>query len=183
MENTLKEKNDDIAILDSTLENRDLEIIRLRDELNDKYHAEKVEVLTCDNCDSTFETKDKLELNIKELHSKKCSHCGESFVDEGKFKKHTCRIKIKNPSSTSLYMKNWYIKYTCISVYSVLEEKEVIVLHSSNCVNRQNCSVCPRSLYHSIRVIDNGLIHLNAHCVLKCGEVHWDLIDCEMDPE
>ena len=57
----------------------------------------------------------------------------------------------------------------------------IIVLHSSHCVNKQQCSVCPRGLMYSIRVVDKGLIHLNAYCVVKSGEVNWDLIDFESE--
>ena len=173
---TLSEKNDDIAILENTLKNRDSEIVRLSDELNAAVRTNN-KVCACEHCELLFRKNDDLEHHIQEIHAKPCSSCDEKFVDLEKLKTHTCRIHIKNPSSEDLYMKNWYVKHSCISVFSVIEKKEVVVLHSSLCVNTQHCSVCPRSLPNSIRVVEKGLIHLHAYCVVKSREVHWDMID------
>ena len=181
MTKTLNEKDDDVAILDNTLKNRDLEIARLREELNAEMGKSEIEEQVCEHCNLFFKKNVDLESHITESHTKKCDSCGEHFVGDRKFKTHTCRIQIRNPSSEFLYMKNWYIKDSCISVFSAIKKKEVIVLHSSHCVNKQLCSVCPRGLMYSIRVVDKGLIHLNAYCVVKSGEVNWDLIDFESE--
>ena len=131
----------------------------------------------CINCEESFPNEEELKIHIQNKHSSKCKDCGETFVNKTKFKTHTCRLHIINPASGHLYMKNWYIKDSCISVFSERENKEVLVLHSSHCVNRKHCSVVPPSLKHSVHVVDkDGLTHLNAFCVLKSGEVHWDLI-------
>ena len=98
----LNAKNDELAMVENTLKNRDSEIIRLRDELNVVSKAEHLDPHACENCDFIFKTKVQLESHVKEVHEKSCRSCGETFGNNEKLEKHTCRIHIENPSSKHL---------------------------------------------------------------------------------
>ena len=184
MEKTLNEKKDDLEVIDNIVKNKDLEIVRLLSELDEAKLGPNTDAPThaCVQCDFTSECDNELKIHMGKSHGIKCPDCCETFAGEAKLKTHMCRLHIENPSSTHFYMKNWFIKNSCISVFSDIEEKEVAVLHSSDCIHKNPCSVFPPSLTHSIRVVDkNGLIHLNAFSFLKSGNVYWDMLETEIE--
>ena len=66
-----------------------------------------------------------------------CSECNEIFSGEFKLKTHMCRVHVSNPSFEDYYMKNWFIRNSCISVFCKQQSKELALLYSENCVQNQ----------------------------------------------
>ena len=85
-----------------------------------------------------------------------------------------CRVHVVNPSYENIYMKNWFLKDSCIRIYCELLEKEIALLHSDTCVSVTPCEHYPPDLNMFIRVDDeDNLVHLKAESYLDSGEISW----------
>ena len=180
IETILKEKNDNLEILEKIVENKDLEIDKLRSELESHYSRQNTEATIhfCMQCNFTSESDKGLKIHMGKMHELKCLDCDGTFAGESKLKTHMCRLHVVNPASTFFYMKNWYIKNSCISIYSKEQKKEVAVLHSEPCTKSKPCSEFPPNLKNNVRVDDkDGLIHLQAFYYLKSGNISWQMLE------
>ena len=93
-----------------------------------------------------------------------------------------CRQDIINPSSMKFYMKNWYIRNSCIFLFNGEQQKEVAILHSDHCLKQEPCSDCPPVLKFSIRVDDSGgLMHFKAMSYLEEGFIDWDTLEEQIE--
>ena len=57
------------------------------------------------------------------MHEAECPECNEIFAGEAKLKTYICRVHVTNPSFQNFYMKNWFKKESCISVFCEEQEK------------------------------------------------------------
>ena len=121
-----------------------------------------------------------MKIHMGKMHEIKCKTCNEKFAGESKLKSHMCRLHIGNPSNDTLYMKEWYIKNSCIRVFSNELKKQVALLHSRNCGDNDHCSDYPTNMRYRTRVDDeNGLIHLHGETYFerKSGNVEWEFLN------
>ena len=93
-----------------------------------------------------------------------------------------CRLHITNLSYKTLYMKDWFIKDTCIRVYDSKIRNEIAILHCDPCGKGKPCSDYPRSFKRGVKFEDEiGLIHLHSGTSLKRNstptEVDWDVLN------
>ena len=84
-------------------------------------------------------------------------------------------------------MKNWYIRDTCIPVFSRKLKKEIILLHNEYCWENGNpCAEFPQNLDKSEKSFldTSGLLHIPAiksGTLLKNGSIYWLALRCVMD--
>ena len=189
-EKSSKAKDDNIELLESIIRNKDSEIAKIKSEMdstisqkpdNLESNSEKNN-LSCDQCDFTTENAKGLKIHMGKMHEVKCETCNDKFAGESKLKTHMCRLHVDNPSSTKFYMKNWYIKNSCISIFSEAQKKEVAVLHSEHCTKSELCSECPPNLESYVRVDDkNDMIHLQTCNYLESGKISWDVLEANIE--
>ena len=141
----------------------------------------------CDICDFQSVNKDDLKSHNYENHEVKCDHCGETFEGRRKLEKHICRLNIQNPAYIDMYMKNWYVRNDCIRVFSKRLKKEIILLHSEHCWEKENfCSEMPGNFDQKEKSIldENNLLHVPAkksETVRKDGSICWLALRGTMD--
>ena len=73
-----------------------------------------------------------------------------------------CRKHVQNPDYMDLYVKNWFVRNSCIPVFSKPLKKEIVLLHSELCWEGKNfCSEIPENLDSQEKsVVDvKGRIH------------------------
>ena len=110
-----KEKDDNLVMLEMTLENRELEIKHLKVELESIRTCYK-----CEECEFTSNLELELKIHIDSMHQHLCSHCNCSYAGDKKLKKHLCRIFVSNLScpEKGFYMKDWFERDKCIRVFN-----------------------------------------------------------------
>ena len=113
------------------------------------------------------------------VHGVVCEFCKLTFISEKKLSTHMCRKHVQNPDYMDLYVKNWFVRNSCIPVFSKPLKKEIVLLHSELCWEGKNfCSEIPEnvdSLEKSLLDV-NGRIHGPAKksgSVLKDGTICW----------
>ena len=86
-----------------------------------------------------FKSKHKGEVQDHEVehHQIKCDHCENTFIGQVKLEKHMYRKHVPNPDDMDMYVKNWIRKNGCIPVLSKRMEKELVILHSENCWEKE----------------------------------------------
>ena len=136
----------------------------------------------CDQCDFSTNNEKGLKIHTGKMHDLECDTCKEMFASDTKLKAHMCRLHVSNPSKHTLYMKDWFVKNSCIRVYNNELQKEIALLHSNQCEDCKPCSEYPTNLRHRIRVDDdNGLIHLHGGTYFerksKPEKVKWEFFN------
>ena len=117
---------------------------------NTKMHATEDVPSTskCGSCDYESETESNIQMHIESKHEIICIACGSAFQKEERFKTHTCRITVINPSCGDFYTKNWLVNKSCTRIFSKSKQREVLFLHSQQCFDNTNrCPDLP-SHYH-----------------------------------
>ena len=98
---TLKDYVDEVAMLESTVKNRDIKIEILEKEIDscetvklDSCKQTKLDVncFECDQCEHKDEDEQRLKQHIKQYHEIKCDKCSETFPELRKFNNHMCRV-------------------------------------------------------------------------------------------
>ena len=105
-------------------------------EIHMELHKEenhKAVMFECEMCDYRTSLEENLQKHEVDEHAIQCNFCEETFYKQSKLEKHICRVKIPNPEYWDMYMKNWYIRDTCIPVFSRKLKKEIILLHNEYC--------------------------------------------------
>ena len=97
----------------------------------------------CDICDFSSKNENGLKIHVGKMHELECKSCKSIFTSETKLKDRMCRLHVSNPSNKSLYMKDWFVKDSCIRVYDSGQEKEIALLHSDYCDELKPCSDYP----------------------------------------
>ena len=72
----------------------------------------------CEMCDFRTTSEENMKNHRTDKHAVRCNFCGETFIGTNKLKNHMCKIKISNPEYWDLYMKDWYIRKSCIPIFS-----------------------------------------------------------------
>ena len=86
-----------------------------------------------------------------------------------------CRVTIKNPTFKHLYIKNWIIPETCVSIFSNRSERETAILHSQDCVKKNNkCSELPDWYPSEDANFDGVLWHLECENFEVNGVINWE---------
>ena len=135
--------------------------------------------IKCDICDIKEKTEEAMASHNLKVHGLHCEYCGETYIGEKKFRTHTCRKHVPNPDYMDLYMKNWYVRNSCIPVYSKRLKKEIVLLHSEQCWEKKNfCAEITFNLdTNETSVLDeNGIIHgpiKKTHIISKDGTICW----------
>ena len=86
-----------------------------------------------------------------------------------------------------MYMKSWYVRNDCIRVFSRRLKKEIILLHSEHCWEKENfCSEMPGNFDQKEKSIldENNLLHVPAkksETVRKDGSICWLALRGTMD--
>ena len=129
LENKLKEKDDLVLILESTVTNKTSE--------NDILEAEVENLIRikfpCTFCEDKFESEEELKNHVITYHNQKCSRCDLAFTDKKKLKEHTCKLHVENPSLGNCYMKNWILAKGCTPIINKATMTEVGILHCEDC--------------------------------------------------
>ena len=116
-EQECKEKDNNLLVLQSTVENRSLEVQKLQNELQlaEQNVVKTPVVYTCKECRYSTESDEDSKIHMGELNEQICHHCNCNFADEKELKNHMCRIHVNNPSSELFYMKNWFARDKSVS--------------------------------------------------------------------
>ena len=159
-------------------------------EIHMELHKEKTHkavMFVCEMCDYRTSLEENLQKHEVDEHAVECNFCEETFYKQSKLEKHICRVKIPNPEYWDMYMKNWYIRDTCIPVFSRKLKKEIILLHNEHCWENGNpCAEFPQNLDKSEKSFldTSGLLHIPAiksGTLLKNGSIYWLALRCVMD--
>ena len=166
-----KEKDDNLIMLEMTLNNRDLEIKHLKIELESMKTCIK-----CKECDFTCNLESDLKSHAESIHQHFCSHCSCAYVGEKNLKKHLCRIFLCNPScpERGFYAKDWFERNKCIRVFDTNAETEIAVLHSEDCVEKNICVIFSDDFQKTGSFQDKeGIINLRAKNYITDKTVNW----------
>ena len=109
------------------------------DEGDLNQHIESVHVISCDLCDFKTDRDTEAEKHKLSNHSFLCKNCNLTFNSENKLSEHMCRIPILNPTSGDSYMKNYTIFEGCTRIFSTNLQREIVYLHSEQCINVKWC--------------------------------------------
>ena len=118
--------------------------------------------LPCVFCDFETKTAEALKQHKIQIHGVKCEFCEQTYISDHKLRTHMCRKHIPNPDYMDMYVKNWFIRNSCIPVFSKRLEKEIVLLHSEQCWEGKHfCSEIPENLDTNEKSVldDNGLLH------------------------
>ena len=190
----LNEKCDLVDILENTLNNKKLEIERLRQELEHtntelKLREDKTKDVwqyPCTNCDFVISNEKDLKKHIETVHEHKCEDCDLVVKTKEKLKNHICKLFLKNPSNKNLYLKNWIVNKSCSTVFCNNKRKECAVLHSDECfLLNPRTSICqdlPGEYFIGTPVTTDpdGVFHLQLTKYIQNGEVKWPQLRKEM---
>ena len=69
---------------------------QLQDELNSAQIMKTLNY-TCDDCEFSSDTEQKLKTCMKSVHETLCQYCDSAFARTRKLKNHVCRNNVKNP--------------------------------------------------------------------------------------
>ena len=166
IEKIMKEKDDELVMLEFTLQNRDAEIERLRTKLT-KY--------PCDECEFKTENESDLKSHIGQLHIHTCENCNLTFEGYNKLKNHTCRIKIENPTSYWFYTKDWFEHGKFIRVFDNQLKEEVVVIHGEDCIHNNACILFPENFKKEKYFKDtNKILHLTKSYYMTSNKIKWE---------
>ena len=129
LEKELKEKDDSIAILESTLNNKTFENDKLKEDVKNL----KKRLFPCIFCDYTFESEEDLSNHVRRMHDEKCNKCDLGFDDRRKLRDHICKVHLRNPARGNCYMKNWIVTNGCTPIYNKATMTEIATLHCDDC--------------------------------------------------
>ena len=132
----------------------------------------------CEECNHSAKSKADLKLHHETLHVKICSDSKCNFAGERKLKEHVCRIYLSNPTSGRLYLKDWFVKDTCVRVFDNDTKDEKYVLHSDPCLMNQSCEELPTDFKQKSSSKDpQGRIHLPANVYIKSKTLNWKAME------
>ena len=165
-----KEKDDNLLMLELTLKNRELEIDNLKKELVTMNTS-----FPCEECDFSSITESDLKIHVENSHQHLCTFCSCSFAGKKKLKDHMCRIFVKNPIfERGLYMKDWFERDKCIQVFDDNTKKEVALLHTEDCVDKNICTNFPDDFNKTGSFKDTeGITNLKASSYIASKTVNW----------
>ena len=136
-EENLKESRDNFAIQVGIIENKDDEIKQLKlksaENPSDTSSQDCEKTYSCDTCDFITSNEKGLKIHTGKMHEVECTSCKCTFRSEAKLQDHICRLHITNPSYKTMYMKDWFVKDTCVRVYDSVLQNEIALLHCDNC--------------------------------------------------
>ena len=126
LEKALKDYVDEVAMLESTVKNRDIKI-EIHEKKIDSCETVKldsckqtkldVNCFECDQCEHKDEDEQRLKQHIKQYHEIKCDKCSETFPGLRKINNHMCRVQLKDPEYLDLhYEKCWVNKDFCSEI-------------------------------------------------------------------
>ena len=188
------DKSDDVSILEHTLENKNVELDRIRDSL-EKAHRELEakekdikDMLnhTCKTCDCIFKDGTELKNHILNVHQFKCEECGLVVKSKEKLSSHICKLYLKNPSFKNVYLKNWIVNKGCNTVYCNYRRMEIAILHSDECYllnpRTSKCGHLPGEYFVGTPTLQDvdDVYHLQLSTFIQKGEVNWPLLRKEM---
>ena len=180
LEKVCKEKDDNLVMLESTLKNRESEIERCKKELHKVKTTQAV--YNCEECDQSTETETDLKTHMVKFHELLCPQCNCTFAGKKKLDNHMCRIHVENPSSRWFYMKDWFIKDKCIRVFDDESKKEVLLLHSEDCIANNACTELPENFQNLISFKDtHGIYHLHSSSYMSSNSVNWEALFMKMN--
>ena len=160
-----------MLICEFTLQNRDSEIEKLKQELETVKNR-----LHCEECDFSSATEIELKCHMGDQHEHHCPYCDCKFVGEKKLEKHLCRVYVTNPCSEQFgfFTKDWFEREKCIRIFDNASKEEVIVLHSENCVEQKVCLELPLNFKKEKYFKDtHGMIHLIASDYMESNNMKW----------
>ena len=173
LEKVKKETVDDFLILESTLESKDSQIEKLKHEIS-SLKSKKIPDYKCDECEYTSDTEDNLKQHTKIAHEVVCSFCNCSFAGNKKLSTHVCKIVVENPTSSPLYMKDWFVRNGCIRNFDGDIKREVFNLHSEDCVSSSSCTSLPENFKTEKYFKDTQeIIHLTTSDCMESNRVKW----------
>ena len=179
LEKVSKGKDDDLVMLEFTLKNRNSEIERYKNEL-DAVKTTPV-IYNCEECEHSTETETDLKAHMVKFHELLCPQCNCTFAGKKKLDNHMCRIHVENPSSRWFYMKDWFIKDKCIRVFDDESKKEVLLLHSEDCIANNACTELPENFQKEISFKDtHGIYHLHSSTYMSLNIVNWEALFMKM---
>ena len=89
-----------------------------------KWSDKSLPIHSCDQFDFTSASNKGLKIHVGKMHESECPECNEIFAGEAKLKTHMCRLNVTNPSFQNFYMKNCFLKDSCISVFCEEQKKK-----------------------------------------------------------
>ena len=156
--------------------------IEIEDESLLDVHIKSDHMIVCDECD--FKTYDTQELkdHMEKFHLIICENCSLEFKSDKKLSDHMCRIHILNPSCGDSYTKNWTIFEGCTRIFSKFLEKEVVYLHSQQCIdNLKSCPDMLKSYDTDIFNYDGEIWHAPISEFFSEGKMKWGSLSSHFD--
>ena len=127
----------------------------------------------CGSCDFVSDDENCIDNHISSNHKHTCVTCNLSFKSESKLDRHMCRTEVQNPACGEYYMKNWFISNGCTRIFSSILEKEVLFLHSQQCIDGVNGCQDMLSYYHMVKY-DGEVWHAPLSDYFFEGKISWD---------
>ena len=175
---SLKDREDIIDMLNLDVENKNSELDALREKMIQ--HPKEVvqsKTFTCNQCDYTSESEKGIKIHMGRKHEVKCDKCNEKFGGDQKLRTHMCRIHVTNPTYKSIYIKDWYLRSECIRIFCNEEKKQLAILHSKDCEEENPCHESPENFKFEVTVKDkDGMIHLHASPNIDINTVDWGIL-------
>ena len=96
-----------------------------RNKGKDKTHQDETVPSTskCGSCDFESDDEKNINMHVKSKHEFSCEICELTFQSEEKLKTHMCRLIVTNPTCGDYYTKNWILVNGCTRIFPVLKTK------------------------------------------------------------
>ena len=134
----------------------------------------------CGTCDYASESANDVNAQNQIKHAFSCEVCGIIFKNKVKLQTHMCRIIVKNPTCGDYYTKNWVIAKTCTRVFSSSEKKEVLFLHSEQCIDQSKSCQDLNSDY-SLPNYYGNTFHAPIDDYFTNGLMNWESLHGQFD--
>ena len=129
----------------------------------------------CKSCDYESDDEDEMNRHVNVKHKLCCDLCNLDFESDRKLKNHTCKILVSNPSCGDSYTKNWILSHGCTRVFSHSLKREIVFLHSQQCVD--GVKSCPDILSdYDIEMVnyDGEIWHDCVDKFISEGKIDWE---------
>ena len=117
---------------------------------------------------------------MKSKNEIKCDVCSLAFQTEGKYQTHICRVHVKNPECGDYYTRSKFTVNGCTLIFSKSKEREVLYLHSEQCLTNINRCSDIYSGYHMTNY-DGETYHAPLNDFFHEGMIRWEALDGDYD--
>ena len=146
----------------------------------EKLHTDVPSTSKCGSCEFESPNANDMNTHSQIKHEFACEDCEIIFKNKVKLETHMCRIIIKNPMYGDYYTKNWVIAKNCTRIFSNSGKKEILFLHSKQCIDHTSSCQDLNSEYVLPNYYGNAF-HAPLKEYFSGGLINWDALHGQFD--